>query len=110
MVGWASIGTIGTGDYQRAEEGFSESLPMSLAAHMEWHNVCTYTGMGLAWGVTGRYGQGMASLLDGLRRAEVLGVVRFMCLALDALGYLYQELNLLERADDAHTPRDQRRC
>ncbi len=102
MIGWANIGTIGRGDYQRAEAAFTDSLPMSLAAHMEWHNVCSYTGLGLTQGLTGRYGEGIATIREGLRRAEILGVVRFMCLALDNLGHLYQELNLLDRADAAH--------
>lgn len=103
MIGWSCVGTIGTGDYQRAEEAFNASLPISLAGHLDWHSVCNYIGLGLAQGCVGRYGEGIDNILAGLKLAETLGVVRFVCLALDNLGQLYQDINLPEQAEAAHT-------
>lgn len=102
MIGWSSLGSLGSGDYSHAEDVFARSLTISQPAHLEWHTVCSLVGMGLAQGSVGRYGQGIVSLQEGLKLAESLGVVRFICLALDSLGELYQDLNLLDKAQAAH--------
>ena len=102
MIGWTGMGTVGTGDYLRAWESLSQSLALSQRAHLDWHSVCTLSGLGMVEGCLGHYGDGLAHLQQSLRLAEGLGLRRFMTLALDGLGELYLHLNLLDLAQAVH--------
>lgn len=102
MMGWTSIGGLGTGDYAAALEYFSRSLAISQDAHLDWHTMCTLMGLGLVQGAMGDYQQGLVNIHQGHRMAESVGLARFRSLALDALGQHYQDLNLLAQAEAAH--------
>lgn len=103
MVGWTSIGSIGTANYNQAIEHFSRALAISEAGHLDWHSVCSLIGLGLAQSSSGDYQQGLDHIQRGCRLAETLKITRFIAMALDGLGQLYQDLNLLNRAEIAHT-------
>ncbi|MCC6612731.1 MAG: tetratricopeptide repeat protein [Anaerolineae bacterium] len=102
MLGWASLGTIGTGDYANAESYFEQSLSLTAAAHLEWHTMCNLVGLGLAVAARGDYGRGFELLHRGRALAEKLKITRFFCMAVDSLGQLYQELDLPEQAEVYH--------
>lgn len=102
MIGWACAGAVGTADYPRALECFTRALEMSEAAHLDWHTVCSQIGLGLAQGAVGEFEAGFKHVHLGLHTAESLGVIRFVCMALDCLGQLYQDLNLLPQAETIH--------
>ena len=98
MIGWCSVGTMGTGDYRSAIDHYAGSLAIIEASSLSWHSVCTLIGLGLAQGCMGDYEQGLSNVRRGSEMAETLGVARFKAMVCDALGYLYLDLNLHERA------------
>ncbi|MBI5670690.1 MAG: tetratricopeptide repeat protein [Chloroflexi bacterium] len=102
MIGWTALGTIGMADYSRALDSFSRALAFSEAAHLGWHTICSQVGLGLVYGAMGDYRQGFDRAQQGYRLAESFGNLRFMSMALDSLGQLYQDLNLYSRAEAAH--------
>ncbi|MCA9906479.1 MAG: hypothetical protein KC547_21645, partial [Anaerolineae bacterium] len=103
MLGWASLGTIGTGDYANAVAYFKQSLSISEAAHLEWHTMCSRLGHGLALAALGDYGRGFEDIQRAKQIAEKMGITRFLCMTVDGLGQLYQELDLFEQAEALHT-------
>ncbi len=108
MLGWASLGTIGTGDYANAVAYFEQSLSITVAAHLEWHTMCNRLGYGLALAALGDYGRGFDEIHRARQIAERMGITRFLCMAIDSLGQLYQELDLFEQAEALHTEGAQR--
>jgi len=102
MLGWASLGTIGTGNYANAAAYFEQSLSISVPARLEWHTMCNLVGNGLAVAARGDYGRGFELLNLGRQIAEKLQITRFICMAVDSLGQLYQDLDLPEQAEALH--------
>lgn len=98
MIAWSALGTVGTGDYATARTAFSESLAIADAAHLQWHRVCSLSGYGLAQAITGDFGPGLTMVLEAIDAAVSLGVTRFVCLALDCAGQLYQDLGSFDQA------------
>jgi predicted ATPase len=104
MMAEASLGMYGEANYQRAQEYADEALAISEAAHLEWHTgICLVAGAGLAQGCVGNYQQGLDNLARGLKWAEDSGLAREISIATDSLGYLLQDLNLLEQAKTVHS-------
>lgn len=102
MIAFASLGSFGDGNYRRAQEFADKSLAISDAAHLEWHTMCNLIGRGLALGCVGNYQSGLDNVAEGLKRAQDLNLARFISFAMDSLGYLWQDLNLLEQAKAIH--------
>jgi predicted ATPase len=100
-IGWASMGNVGLGDYQQALTIFRASLAISEEAHL-WHIGPTAFGLGYAKGCLGDYEEGFAYIRQGVEFTETLGQIRFFSAALDVLGQLFQDLNLLDKAKEAH--------
>jgi tetratricopeptide (TPR) repeat protein len=103
MMGYSSVGTMGNANYQKAQEYFNQSLAISEAANLAWHSVATLAALGLAQGDTGDYERGLATVGRSLTMAEALGLTRYRTVALDQLGYLLLDLNLLDQAAEAFT-------
>ncbi len=51
----------------------------------------------------GEYRQGLALIQEAIERLRADGLIRFLSIAYDMLGYIYQDLNHTQAALDAHT-------
>jgi predicted ATPase/DNA-binding winged helix-turn-helix (wHTH) protein len=98
MLSWSNLGTVAIGNYERAIEQAKCSLEISEASSLSWHTVSTLISLGLAQGCTGDYESGLANVLRANAIAGDLKLARFRSMGLDALGYLYLDLNLYELA------------
>jgi DNA-binding SARP family transcriptional activator len=100
MLAAADLGYLGAG-YARARDLAAQSLAISQAAHMDWHMGPAMFIHALACGSLGDYQRGV----EFARRSVAFTAhasMLFHATALDKLGYLYQDLNLLPQAEAAH--------
>jgi tetratricopeptide (TPR) repeat protein len=103
MVGWCSLGITGTADYARARKVLKESLEISEDSQVGWNSDITLSFYGWTLACQGDYRQGLALIQEAIERLRANGLVRFLSMAYDFLGYLYQDLNLTQAALEMFT-------
>ncbi len=103
MVGWSTLGLAGTADYERARQVLEASLEVSNDSHMAWNSDITLSFLGWALACLGDYRHGLTLVQEAIARLRADGLNRFLSMAYDFLGYIYQDLNLPEEALAAHT-------
>jgi tetratricopeptide (TPR) repeat protein len=103
MIGWCAMGMTGIADYSRARKALEESLEVSNDSQLAWNSDITLSFLGWALACQGEYRQGIALVKQAIERLHADGLVRFLSMAYDFLGYIYQDLNLTQAALDAHT-------
>jgi DNA-binding SARP family transcriptional activator len=103
MIGWSTLGLAGTADYSRSRQALEESLEISRDSQLVWNSNITLCFLGWALACQGDYRQGLALIRQAIERLQADGLVRFLSMAYDFLGYIYQDLNLTQAALDAHT-------
>lgn len=103
MIGWSTLGLAGIADYGRARQALEESLEISDDSQLAWNSDVTLAFLGWALACQGDYRQGLTMVKQAIERLHADGLVRFLSMAYDFLGYIYQDLNLTQAALDAHT-------
>ncbi len=98
MIGHASVGTKGLGDYPRAMANFEAALEIARAADLQWHIGPTLLGLDHVRACTGRYGEAWSGMRKTLRWLESLRQVRYQLIAYDFIGHLLLDLGLNELA------------
>lgn len=98
MIGWACTGHMGLADYPRALSHFDAALAIARAADLQWHLGPTLIGRANVRVALGKFGEAWTDLNEVLPRLETLGLHRYQMMAHDALGCLFLDLNLPERA------------
>ena len=101
MLGATHSGLIGA-NYAMAREALEASLRISRAAQMDWHILPPLFILCDVMGSLGHYGLGLRYGLEAVELAERLEIIYFKSIALDFLGNLYRDLNLLDEAEAAH--------
>jgi tetratricopeptide (TPR) repeat protein len=103
MIGWCSLGITGIADYARARTVLAESLEVCKDSQLGWNSDITLSFYGWTIACQGDYQQGIALIQESITRLRDDNLVRFLSMAYDFLGYIYQDLNLTEAALEAHT-------
>jgi tetratricopeptide (TPR) repeat protein len=103
MIGWSTLGLAGTADYGRARKALEMSLEISIDSHLAWNSDVTLSFLGWALACQGEYRKGLTLIEKAIDRLRADGLVRFLSMAYDFLGHIYQDLNLPEAALAAHT-------
>jgi tetratricopeptide (TPR) repeat protein/transcriptional regulator with XRE-family HTH domain len=98
MIAWACTGHNGLADYPRALVQFDEALAIIHAADLQWHLGPTLIGRAFVQMAIGEYGKAWSDLNEALPRLESLGLVRYQIMANDAMGCLFLDMNLAQRA------------
>ncbi len=98
-IGYASQGLHGVADYQRAEQILKEGLEISRAAHLEWHFVIALAHLALNHAGKGDFQQAITFINQSIDLTEAIGAKRLQSTYTWARGFLWLELNLLERAE-----------
>lgn len=98
MLGFASAGFAGIGQYAKAIACFDEALASSRAAQLDWHTGYALVGRGQARGRAGDYRGGIGDLTAALALRLSAGTARYQIMALDLLGDLVAELGEHDRA------------
>jgi tetratricopeptide (TPR) repeat protein len=102
MIGWSYIGLTGIADYGRAYEALNQSLILSRDAHLDWNSSITLAFVGWVHACQGDYGRALEMVQAAIDQLRAADLVRFLSMAYDFLGYIYQDLNLHEQALEAH--------
>jgi tetratricopeptide (TPR) repeat protein len=97
MVAWACTGSMGLGDYGKAEATFHAALDIAQRADLQWHMGPTLLGMDHVRACTGRYGEAWAGMSRTLRWLESLRQTRYQIIAYDVMGQLLIDLGLHDR-------------
>jgi hypothetical protein len=103
MIGWSTLGLAGIADYARARQALEESLEISNDSQLAWNSDITLSFLGWALACQGDYRQGLTLIKQAIERLHADGLIRFLSMAYDFLGYIYQDLNLTQAALEAHT-------
>lgn len=98
MIGHASTGTKGLGDYPQARRSFEAALEIARAADLQWHMGPTLLGLDHVRACTGEYGAAWTGMLNTLQWLENLKQVRYQFIAYDFIGYLLLDLDLNTQA------------
>jgi tetratricopeptide (TPR) repeat protein len=98
MIGYAFTGTMGLGDYARAQNHFESALDIAQRADLQWHMGPTLLALDHLRACTGRYGEAWAGMTGTLRWLERLKQTRYQLIAYDFLGSLLLDLGLNEKA------------
>ncbi len=98
MIGYACVGTKGSGDYPRAVAHFEAALDIARAADLQWHLGPTLLGLDHVRACTGHYGEAWLGMQRTLQQLQELGQVRYQFIALDAIGHLLLDLGLEAQA------------
>ncbi len=98
MIGHASVGTKGLGDYPRATASLEAALEIARAADLQWHMGPTLLGLDHARACTGRYGEAWSGMRATLQWLENLRQPRYQLIAHDFMGYLLLDLGLNDLA------------
>jgi tetratricopeptide (TPR) repeat protein len=98
MIGHASVGTKGLGDYPRAMASFEAALEIARSADLQWHMGPTLLGLDHARACTGRYGEAWLGMRATLQWLENLKQPRYQLIAHDLMGHLLLDLGLNELA------------
>lgn len=103
MIGWSALGLAGIADYERARKELETSLEISNDSQLAWNSDITLSFLGWALACQGEYCQGLTLIEKAIERLRADGLIRFLSMAYDFLGYIYQDLNLHQAALEAHT-------
>lgn len=103
MIGWCSMGMAGIADYARASKALQESLEISNELQLDWNSDISYCFYGWVLACQGDYRQGLSLIQKAISRLETTGLMRFLSMAHDFLGHIYQDLNLTQAALKAHS-------
>jgi tetratricopeptide (TPR) repeat protein len=103
MIGWSALGLAGIADYDRARKALETSLEISNDSQLAWNSDITLSFLGWALACQGEYRQGLTLIEKAIERLRADGLIRFLSMAYDFLGYIYQDLNLHQAALEAHT-------
>ena len=98
MIGHASIGARGLGDYPRAIANLEAALDIARAADLQWHFGPTLLGLDHARACIGRYGEAWLGMQKTLHWLESLNQARYQLIAFDCIGRLLLDLGLSEQA------------
>jgi tetratricopeptide (TPR) repeat protein/transcriptional regulator with XRE-family HTH domain len=98
MIGWASLGIMGLGDYAGALEHYESALRIARAADLQWHLGPTFLGRDHVRSCLGEYAAAWAGMNETLRRLEALKLVRYQIMAHELMGHLLLDLNNHEKA------------
>jgi tetratricopeptide (TPR) repeat protein len=98
MIGFASTGAMGIGNYSKAIDSLSQALTISESTGLAWHSLINLHGLGYAQGCRGDYEGGLAAIHRSLIMSEDLGVTRLRTISLEFLGDLLLDLNLQDAA------------
>lgn len=101
-IGYASQGLHGVADYERAEQILKEGLEISRIAHLEWHFVIVLAHLALNHASKGDFQQAITFINQSIDLTEAIGAKRLQSTYTWARGFLWLELNLLERAKADH--------
>jgi predicted ATPase/DNA-binding SARP family transcriptional activator len=102
MLGAINSALLGA-HYEQARDALEEALEISRAAQMDWHVVPPLFILGDVLGSLGQYGAALEHAREAVQLADRLGIIYFKSMALDYLGSLYRDLNLLDKAVAAHS-------
>lgn len=93
MIGWASSGWMGLGDYPKTLEQCNAALTIAIAADLEWHFGPIRICQDMARACSGSYRTAWEGMNATLRRLESHKLVRYQIMACNMLGYLLLDLN-----------------
>lgn len=100
MIGFASDGIMGLGDYAAAERHFTAALEIAEHADLEWHRGPILLGRDHVRACLGRYAEAFASMTATLAYLESLAQLRYALMAYHFLAELLLDVGL--NADAAH--------
>jgi tetratricopeptide (TPR) repeat protein/transcriptional regulator with XRE-family HTH domain len=98
MIGWASLGIMGSGNYTRARDSYEAALTIARAADLQWHLGPTFLGRDHVRGCLGDYASAWTGMNETLRRLQALKLVRYQIMAHELMGHLLLDLNNNEKA------------
>jgi tetratricopeptide (TPR) repeat protein/transcriptional regulator with XRE-family HTH domain len=98
MIGHASVGTKGLGNYPQAIASFEAALDIARAADLQWHMGPTLLGLDHARACTGRYGEAWTGMRATLQWLENLRQPRYQLIAHDFMGLLLLDVGLNDLA------------
>jgi tetratricopeptide (TPR) repeat protein/transcriptional regulator with XRE-family HTH domain len=98
MIGWASSGWMGLGDYRRTLGSCDTALAIAVAADLEWHIGPIQICRDMARAGTGSYREAWESMNATLQWLESLKLFRYQLMSCNMLGYLLLDLNLYAEA------------
>ena len=102
MLGLMFTGMFGTANYARGTEHGLKSLEISEEAHLHWHAVPAMYTMTLVSMGTGDYQRAYEYVTRAMAQSKEIGALRLLAIGLNFEAMLYQELNLLDRAEASH--------
>ncbi len=102
MIGLMHNPGHGTAESEKALDYARSSLAISQSAHMEWHTIPALLTLAPPYIQNGDYDQALKIIREANGQARSVGSLRMLTIGLDALGCLYQELNVLDEAQQAH--------
>lgn len=98
MIGWASLGIMGSAHYPRALDCCESALRIARAADLQWHLGPTFLARDHVRSCLGEYRAAWAGMNETLRHLEVLKLVRYQIMAHELMGHLLLDLNNNEKA------------
>jgi tetratricopeptide (TPR) repeat protein len=98
MIGYASVGTKGLGDYQGGMSSFEAALEIARAADLQWHMGPTLLGLDHARACVGRYGEAWLGMRATLQWLENVKQPRYQLIAHDFIACLMLDLGLNDLA------------
>jgi class 3 adenylate cyclase/tetratricopeptide (TPR) repeat protein len=99
MLGLMCTGVFGIANYVKGKEHGVKSLEISEEAHLHWHTVPSLYTMALISMGSGEYQRAHEYVVRAKVQAEELGAVRLLAIGLGFEAMLYEELDLLQRAE-----------
>jgi tetratricopeptide (TPR) repeat protein len=101
MLAVSCLGDRGIGDFELARRSVNMALDISRTARMDGHTAPALLVAGNINGCTGDYQKGFDLLNEALAWSQNLAVIRFQTSIYFHLGYLYREINLYDKAQEA---------
>jgi tetratricopeptide (TPR) repeat protein len=98
MIAFAHTGSMGLGDYAKAQASFESALEIAEHADLQWHMGPTLVGLDHVRACTGRYGEAWRGMNKTLRLLESLRQTRYQLIAYNFMGHLLLDLGLAESA------------
>ncbi len=101
MIGWASLGSMGLGDYPRAVTHLDAGLAIAQAADLAWHIGPLRIARDHIRHCLGQFGEAWQGLNETLKQLEALHMVRYQIMACNMMGHLLLDLSLDAQATAA---------
>jgi tetratricopeptide (TPR) repeat protein/transcriptional regulator with XRE-family HTH domain len=98
MIGHASVGSKGVGNYPQAIANFEQALEIARAADLQWHIGPALLGLDHARACTGGYGVAWSGMRTTMGWLESLRQVRYQLIGHDLAGQLLLDLELNQLA------------